>query len=396
VNEWQPFWKNLTEQINSLSQRVLPEVKERTGWLSRFLPSLNSPKSESSISFRESPTPTSSSAAELPAQAAINEPDSENIVDLRIPEDKPKPRTPKAKPRPKPVAQPARKMAVRFPTRWRTVSPGNWQVPQQAAAPRRSAAKLPAAWATQLRAGANKAIVIDSPLPERPLACDVNTKRIVEAMLFAANRPLTIKQIQEAFPELEQPETLEIQLALEAITQDYLTRPIGLKLLASGYRFQIREGMAPWVMRLFEEKPSRYSRALLETLSIIAYRQPVTRGEIEDIRGVSVSSGIIHTLLEREWIRVIAHKEVPGRPALYGTTKQFLDYFNLTSLNELPALDEIIDLDFSNELPQQESRERPQTESSQDEYSASAPAGAEVAAEPAEAGAESEPVSTIH
>ncbi|QPK64207.1 SMC-Scp complex subunit ScpB [Methylomonas sp. LL1] len=195
----------------------------------------------------------------------------------------------------------------------------------------------------------------------------MNTKRIVEAILFAANKPMTIKQIQEAFPELEQPDTLEIQVALEAIAQDYLPRPIGLKQLASGYRFQIKEGMAPWVTRLFEEKPARYSRALLETLSIIAYRQPVTRGEIEDIRGVSVSSGIIHTLLEREWIRVIAHKEVPGRPALYGTTKQFLDYFNLTSLNELPTLQEIVDLDFSNEQPQQEHRERPQTEPSQTE-----------------------------
>jgi len=121
--------------------------------------------------------------------------------------------------------------------------------------------------------------------------------------------------------------------------------------------------MAAWVTRLFEEKPARYSRALLETLSIIAYRQPVTRGEIEDIRGVSVSSNIIHTLLEREWVRVIAHKEVPGRPALYGTTKQFLDYFNLMSLNQLPTLEEIAELDFSNEPQQQEPRERPQTHS---------------------------------
>ncbi|MCQ8105243.1 SMC-Scp complex subunit ScpB [Methylomonas sp. SURF-2] len=190
----------------------------------------------------------------------------------------------------------------------------------------------------------------------------MNTKRIVEAILFAANKPMTVKQIQETFPELEQPDTLEIQNALEAIAQDYLTRPIGLKKLASGYRFQVREGLAQWVTRLFEEKPPRYSRALLETLSIIAYRQPVTRGEIEDIRGVSVSSGIIHTLLEREWIRVIAHKEVPGRPALYGTTKQFLDYFNLSSLSELPTLEEITQLDFSNESPEQDSRETAQTD----------------------------------
>ncbi len=195
--------------------------------------------------------------------------------------------------------------------------------------------------------------------------CDVNTKRIVEAILFAANKPLTIRQIQDAFPELERPDTLEIQTALETIAQDYQTRPIGLKQLASGYRFQIREGLAPWVTRLFEEKPARYSRALLETLSIIAYRQPVTRGEIEDIRGVSVSSSIVQTLLEREWIRVIAHKEVPGRPALYGTTKQFLDYFNLTSLSELPPLEEVGSLDFGDSAATQEASERPQTEFAQ-------------------------------
>lgn len=194
----------------------------------------------------------------------------------------------------------------------------------------------------------------------------MDTKRIVEAILFAANKPMTVKQIQQAFPELEQPDTLEIQEAIESISQDYLTRPIGLKHLASGYRFQIKDGMAHWVTRLFEEKPPRYSRAMLETIAIIAYRQPVTRGEIEDIRGVSVSSGIIHTLLEREWIRVIAHKEVPGRPALYGTTKQFLDYFNLASLAELPTLQEIVDLDFGNaSQPQQENSERTQTDSSQ-------------------------------
>jgi segregation and condensation protein B len=219
-------------------------------------------------------------------------------------------------------------------------------------------------WAVTLRTNVGSPISIErqQPLSVSSIEFDVNTKRIVEAILFAANKPMTVRQIQEAFPELEQPDTLEIQMAIEAITLDYLARPIGLAKLASGYRFQVKEGMAPWVTRLFEEKPPRYSRALLETLSIIAYRQPVTRGEIEDIRGVSVSSGIIHTLLEREWIRVIAHKEVPGRPALYGTTKQFLDYFNLSSLSELPTLEDITHLDFSNELPQQEPRERAQTD----------------------------------
>jgi segregation and condensation protein B len=123
--------------------------------------------------------------------------------------------------------------------------------------------------------------------------------------------------------------------------------------VASGYRFQVKQDLSRWVSRLFEEKPPKYSRALLETLAIIAYRQPVTRGDIEDIRGVSVSSSIIQTLLEREWVRVVAHKEVPGRPGLYGTTKQFLDYFNITSLNELPALQEIQHLDGSIDNTQQ-------------------------------------------
>ena len=185
-----------------------------------------------------------------------------------------------------------------------------------------------------------------SPATQQPEA-NVKTKRIVEAILFAAKRPMTAKQVQQVFPELEQPELQEIQTAIEAITEDYKYRPIELKQVASGYRFQIKQDLSRWVSRLFEEKPPKYSRALLETLAIIAYRQPVTRGDIEDIRGVSVSSSIIQTLLEREWVRVVAHKEVPGRPGLYGTTKQFLDYFNITTLNELPTLQEIQHLDGS-------------------------------------------------
>lgn len=172
-------------------------------------------------------------------------------------------------------------------------------------------------------------------------------KRIVEAILFAANRPMTVKQIIDVFPEIERPETLEVQDAIEAIIEDYRERPIELKKVASGYRFQVKPELSRWVSRLFEEKPPRYSRALLETLAIIAYRQPVTRGEIEDIRGVSVSSSIIQTLLEREWIKVVAYKEAPGRPGLYGTTKQFLDYFNISSLSELPTLQEIQELDIA-------------------------------------------------
>ncbi|MDP2901511.1 MAG: SMC-Scp complex subunit ScpB [Methylovulum sp.] len=166
----------------------------------------------------------------------------------------------------------------------------------------------------------------------------METKRIVEAILFAAKQPMTCKQIQQTFPELEQPGLQDVQQAIAAITEDYQSRPIELKQVASGYRFQVRSELSRWVSRLFEEKPPKYSRALLETLAIIAYRQPVTRGDIEDIRGVGVSSSIVQTLLEREWIKVIGHKEVPGKPALLGTTKQFLDYFNITTLNELPTL----------------------------------------------------------
>jgi segregation and condensation protein B len=188
-------------------------------------------------------------------------------------------------------------------------------------------------------------------LPEL-LEVDVEIKRIVEAILFAANRPMTCKEIQQVFPEIEQPDLPVIQAAIEDIAEEYNLRPIELKQVASGYRFQVKQELSRWVSRLFEEKPPKYSRALLETLAIIAYRQPVTRGDIEDIRGVSVSSSIIQTLLEREWVRVVAHKEVPGRPGLYGTTKQFLDYFNITSLSELPTLQEIQDLDLSLDSPQ--------------------------------------------
>lgn len=193
----------------------------------------------------------------------------------------------------------------------------------------------------------------DSPSITEQREINVEIKRVVEAILFAANRPMTCKQVQQVFPEIEQPDIQDIQDAIEAIKEDYRFRPIELKQVASGYRFQVKRELSRWVSRLFEEKPPRYSRALLETLAIIAYRQPATRGEIEDIRGVGVSSSIIHTLLEREWIRVVAHKEVPGRPALYGTTKQFLDYFNITSLNELPTLQEIQELDSSIDTMQQ-------------------------------------------
>jgi len=188
---------------------------------------------------------------------------------------------------------------------------------------------------------------------------NVEIKRVVEAILFAANRPMTCKQVQQVFPEIEQPDIQDIEDAIESIKEDYRFRPVELKRVASGYRFQVRRELSRWVSRLFEEKPPKYSRALLETLAIIAYRQPATRGDIEDIRGVGVSSSIIHTLLEREWIRVVAHKEVPGRPALYGTTKQFLDYFNITSLSELPTLQEIQELGMSLDEPSLDATQQP-------------------------------------
>ncbi|HUL14285.1 MAG TPA: SMC-Scp complex subunit ScpB [Methylococcaceae bacterium] len=171
----------------------------------------------------------------------------------------------------------------------------------------------------------------------------MDLKAIIEAALFAAQRPLNIGEIEGLFPEEEKPEVAAIRAALADLAEEYRTRPIELKEVASGFRFQVRAAFSPWVSRLFEERPARYSKALLETLAIIAYRQPVTRGEIEDIRGVSVSTLIIRTLLERDWVHVVGHKEVPGRPALYATTRQFLDYFNLQSLNDLPALQALVE-----------------------------------------------------
>ncbi len=195
---------------------------------------------------------------------------------------------------------------------------------------------------------------------------------------------MTCKDVQQVFPEIEQPELAEIQVAIDAIAADYQARPVELKQVASGYRFQVRQELSRWVQRLFEEKPPKYSRALLETLAIIAYKQPVTRGDIEDIRGVSVSSGIIQTLLEREWIRVVAHKEVPGRPGLYGTTKQFLDYFNIKSLSELPTLEQIQALELTPEVTQAPEQEASEKQETREEV-------LETRDEPAETAAEADP-----
>lgn len=170
-------------------------------------------------------------------------------------------------------------------------------------------------------------------------------QQILEAALMVAGRPLTIAHMQRLFDEADQPTTAEIQTALQALAERQENSGIELKEVASGYQFQAKQSLSQWLSRLWEERPPRYSRALLETLALIAYRQPITRAEVEDIRGVSVSSHIIKTLMEREWVRVMGYREVVGKPALYGTTKAFLDHFNLKSLNELPTLAELIDLE---------------------------------------------------
>ena len=173
-------------------------------------------------------------------------------------------------------------------------------------------------------------------------------QRIVEGALLAAAKPMTVKQLAELFDRHERPAADEIQAALEDIQADIQNRGFELKQVASGYRFQVVQDVSKWVAKMWDEKPQKYSRALLETLSLIAYRQPITRGDIEEIRGVAVSSHIIKTLMEREWIRVVGHKDVPGRPAMFATTRRFLDYFNLNNLDELPSLAEIRDLDSMN------------------------------------------------
>ena len=163
---------------------------------------------------------------------------------------------------------------------------------------------------------------------------------------MSSEKPLKVNEIEALFVgDSDMPTRDDIRKALKDLEDDYKTRGFELKQVASGYRIQVGQDYSEWVGRLWEEKPARYTRALLETLALIAYRQPITRGEIEEVRGVSVSSNIIKTLMEREWIKVLGHKDVPGKPALYGTTKTFLDYFNLKSLDELPTLAEIKDLD---------------------------------------------------
>ena len=197
-------------------------------------------------------------------------------------------------------------------------------------------------------------------------------KDIVEGALLAAGRPLTIDQLAALFSEDERPAPEALRKALDQLAKDYAERAIELKEVGSGFRIQVRATLAMWVQRLWEERPTRYSRALLETMALIAYRQPITRAEIEDVRGVSISTSIMKTLQDREWIRIVGHRDVPGRPAMYGTTRQFLDYFGIKSLDELPTLAELRDIDaITPELPFGE------------EAAPAVPAGIEMMEEPA-------------
>jgi segregation and condensation protein B len=170
-------------------------------------------------------------------------------------------------------------------------------------------------------------------------------KPIIEAALLASSQPMTIPQLLELFGEEDEVGREAVAKALESLAEDCAGRGVELREVASGFRYQVRQDVHAWISRMWTEKPSRYSRALLETLALIAYRQPITRPEIEQIRGVVVSSNIIKTMEEREWIRVVGYRDVPGKPALFGTTRAFLDYFNLKSLDELPPLSEIRDME---------------------------------------------------
>ncbi len=187
----------------------------------------------------------------------------------------------------------------------------------------------------------------DEPLGDPVPVAPEMLRKIIQAALLSAGMPLSVDKLSSLFdPERDiLPEKADITAALEALASECDDDGFQLVEVGTGWRYQVRPETARWVNRLWEEKPQKYSRALLETLSLIAYRQPITRGDIEEIRGVAVSSHIIKTLTEREWIKVVGHRDVPGRPSLYATTRHFLDYFNLRSLDELPSLSEIADLD---------------------------------------------------
>ena len=170
-------------------------------------------------------------------------------------------------------------------------------------------------------------------------------KMILEGAIFAAGETVTIERMTKLFAEEEQVTVNQIKEALAELEEDCKDRAYHLKVVSSGYRFQVNADLSPWMLKLWEGKPPKYSKAVLETLALVAYRQPATRAEVEEIRGVTSSSHIFKTLLERDWIKVVGHKDVPGRPSLYATSRQFLDYFNLQSLEDLPTLAEVMDLE---------------------------------------------------
>ena len=174
-------------------------------------------------------------------------------------------------------------------------------------------------------------------------------KNVVEAALMAAGRPLSMEQLLSVFGNGPRPDKKKIRQALDTLTEDYAERGMELVQVASGFRIQVQTKYTDFISRLWDEKPPRYSRALMETLALIAYRQPITRGEIEEVRGVTVSTNIVRSLLERNWVRVVGHRDVPGKPEMFGTTKDFLDYFSLKRLDDLPTLAEIKDIDPVNE-----------------------------------------------
>lgn len=176
----------------------------------------------------------------------------------------------------------------------------------------------------------------------------IELRNIAEGALLAAGRPLTLDELLALFPDDDRPDRAEMRKALEALQKDFEGRGIELREISSGFRIQVKKELASYIGRLWEERPARYSRALLETLALVAYRQPITRGEIEEVRGVTVSTHIIRTLQDRNWIRVVGHRDVPGHPEMFGTTKEFLDYFSMKSLDELPTLAQLRDIESIN------------------------------------------------
>ena len=176
--------------------------------------------------------------------------------------------------------------------------------------------------------------------------------QVIEAVLLSASRPIDVQEIKRVFPEDEKPTREEIQQALQEIEEQCKDRGVELKKVSSGYRLQVRQSLSSYVAKLWEERPQRFSKATLETLALIAYRQPITRGEIEEIRGVTIGTQLMRGLMERGWVKIVGQRDVPGRPSLYSTTKEFLDYFGLQHLRELPELPELPDLQsLDMELP---------------------------------------------